>query len=343
MFDFGVEWTNDQGRYLIQDKIPNYMFVGKAQFVGKSMSYDDPICFNASPYIDEDGKKHTRLVFAHHDDPGCAYDYRLITVSDSGVGRYRIYAPSVPLVFSMNASVLSVRLTGNQSGDGFLEYEIAMIAGGSAEENGGFLDTLEAYCFAKPQPYDPTGYGMVILSETGQTLFDDRQGCLKIKNGFTIHDPGFVVDDRVSDILVSSQNYSMMENTLVEVRDIEKPIFLGSDWIRYSTKMEPRGPRLDGWYYNAHGAGCQWYSGHGYSLPWITQTGISSGFSASGRADNDDPIRFAFDQSYVSGAGETMSYRVENNYTPIGSDPKIIALNVSSNVFIPILDGADYD
>ena len=282
---YGIEFNNDSGNFLIQDKAPSYMFIGKATYV------------SVAPFNTVPSRKYTREWYLWHGNPytrtsegavsgtgsftlfldGCNTYSRIATIrDDSGVGKFFIYAYNRPLIFSVNSCVASVTDTGVTNSEGEIKWDISIIAFYPVGDAVSTVSSMELYCFASVGGHTPSGQGLATYGSDGKCTFDSNLQPLDIKDTMTI--TSLVADGTAN---VDSVDYTYSGG--LAVGSLTKPMWATTDWARFYMRYSYQAAdHWSKWFLMKTKYACTYYFDTYLGQPWYKVIGVASGFSWDG-------------------------------------------------------------
>jgi len=336
---YGVEIKNDSGNWLVQDKAPVYVFVGKATYVSLVKFTDEP----SSGYEKENTVNCDYTTSTYSVSGTNSYQARIaawVTSCEShpnggttsfsvkdviGIAEFYIYSPSRPVVFLEEGCVTSIYDTGIVSG-GKTKFKIHVLVNYPENDSSG-ISSMELYCFSPLMDTATSGFGMACFDSSGRKTFDSNEKLMNVVDSMTITALGAAGQTSESGI-----NFTYTGGTMVGVT---KPKFLSTDWFRLNIQYRAA------WFHTL-----RYYGGWSCSSrktkhqAYLDVKGVPSGFSWNG-SSVDMNVGF----SHKVGIGFISWCPWQDAYGATLDDIFEVLAQTTTPLplFVPIIDGAEYD
>lgn len=253
-----------------------------------------------------------------------------LTIPDtSGVFTYSIACPTYPQIFinstdvNVSGVVISIADSGTTSGDMPVWY-IKILVGYPAGFRASALVYLSLYCFAKIKNQTPTGHGINTFLADGTLSYSSNIKTLLVKDVITINSTTLVNPADLASLLV---NDTTSATPVVAWNDMTKPSFLNIDWGHYLWRTS-------------------------FNLGTIAY-----GYDETyGECEAYGPAYAYFEQGFIIGGVRLNSAKTARIYGLQGLDVVTWLNTLRTNagnlitkkesvfpIYIPIIDGADYD
>lgn len=340
---YGLEIKNDSGNFLIQDKAPSYMFIGKATYDSLVSHTSVPSSWKGRSYYYDHGNRGSQNCSGSLSGSGSfeirTYNgyYRSCTENsyncgglttyytipdDGGTAIFYVYSMHRPIVFSAGSAPASITDTGVTNGEGETRWDIALLVYYPAGDPSG-VAAMEVYCFAY-NTGTPTGQGLAVFDSTGSNTFDSNKTILNIKDIMTI--TALDVDGQT----LGTMDYTYTGGT--EVSSMSKPMWASVDWARWYRRQESRSDRQSMYYDPIFGSpGCT-YASSAWVYHWFITIGVVSGFYWNGTSITANfNVATKLDWGVTESSGNAASDTLYGQKT------------IPLPIIVPIIDGADYD
>jgi len=249
--------------------------------------------------------------------------------NDNGVYTYSIACPDYPQVFvyssnqDISATILSIANSGTTSG-GMIVWYIKTIVSYPVGTRDAALPYLTFYCFSKIKDDPATGYGINTFDSSGRLTYSSSTKTLKVKDMVTITSTTLVTPANLGSLIINDTTSS---TPVVAWNLMNKPSFLNIDWARYLWQQS---------FYMGNLA-------YGYDTTY-------------GECENYGPMYCYFKQGFLIGGVRTNTGKTARIYGLSGIDvtewgttqttdvgTSVQKIEAQFPVYIPIIDGADYD
>jgi hypothetical protein len=249
--------------------------------------------------------------------------------NDNGVYTYSIACPESPQVFTytsnqdISATILSVVNSGTTSA-GMIVWYIKIIVNYPVGMRDAALPYLTFYCFSKIKNEPATDYGINTFNSSGILTYSSSVKTLRVKDMVTIASTTLTNPANLGSLLI---NDTTEANPVVPWNLMSKPTFLNIDWARYLWQQS-------------------FYMGN-----------IAYGYDTTyGECENYGPMYCYFKQGFLVGGVRPNTSRTARLYGLSGIDvtewgttqttdvgTSVQKIEAQFPVYIPVIDGADYD
>jgi len=247
----------------------------------------------------------------------------------SGVFTYAIATPDYPQIFinSTNESVTGVVISINNSGtisDGMPVWYVKMLVGYPDGWRESALPYLTLYCFAKVRNQSQPGQGLNVFLSDGSLSYTSNTKTMKVKDIITISSTTLPVPTDLGSLLI---NDTTSPTPVVAWNMMAKPSFLNVDWGHYLWRQS----------FNTGNIAYGWDETYG-------------------ECESYGPVYSNFEQGYIIGGVRLNTSKTARIYGLQGLDAVSYGSTFTSNpgnlitkkenpfpIYIPIIDGADYD
>lgn len=339
---FGVVSKGYNGFLGLNSDWPSLVFIGKATWTGQDSVFPaDHQSFrwtrNFGPFqpstsegpIAGTGQKQ---FYARAETLNCG-DILLTatTPNDNGIFQYEVFSPQYPHIFcnstlfAVTASILGVRNTGILNSDGWPKWIITVTISYPSGLRTGAVQFVSLYCFSATYDTPSPGAGIRTFRADSSLAFNSDLNPLRVKNLLTITSSSLPDPSDLASIIF---NDSLLDNPPVPTTSLVKPAFLNVDWARYVVaRVVPMGALFRRVVFINAPPVCSFLTNPAAAF---TQIFLTTG------------VRFGADgvsRVYSLTGLDAISGSITVSTTPSTSISKLEALPV----YIPIIDGADYD
>lgn len=340
---YGIVSKGHNGFLGINSDWPSLVFVGKATWTGTGSVFPaDHQSYqwvrNFGPYqpgssegpISGTGVKQ---FYVRAETLNCgSYTATLTTPNDNGIFQYVVDAPNYPHIFcstsrvDVTISVLGIRNTGQTGANGWPRWAITASIVYPTGMRATAVQYVTMYCFSNTYSTSESSVGVRAFNADSVLVFNSELNPIRIKNMLTITSTTLPNPSDLSSLLI---NDTPMDNPVAQLSEIVKPAFLNVDWARYVvSKVQALGKLFRLVYYPIAGV---------YVCELLTTPAIS------------------YSQTFISAGVRLAADKTSRVYSLHGLDAangSIIVSSTSSTsiskleslpVYIPIIDGAEYD